>query len=1049
MELRAVVVEHVEPASKAEQAGVKCGDRLTSYAGQPLTSPAMLRAIEENTFGPESVALCGEQGGQAKEWILPPGESGMEARPELAAAVLAEYQRGRSAFQVKNYAEAVRVWSDVAPQISETTALAWLYQKVGEAAGAAFDHQCGMDALTAACGLLDGGADTAARAIVRLALGRCSKKLNAPDSARRWFDLARQADAEADRPLWVARDLNALGTLAWEHGDLSAARDHLTHALSIGGPIAPDSLEVAESLNGLGIVATHRNDLALARDFLTRALEAHQRRASGPLAVAHCLNNLGFVAWSGGDLREAQDHFARTLELLESAAPDTTSVAKCFNNLGAVALKRGDLATAQDYYRRGLGITERLAPGSLEVAWCLLGLGTVALERDDLEAAEDWLARALEIQKRLAPDALETAATLNNLGDVAAKSGDLPAAQDYLTQALKIWERIAAGSLEAASTLSNLGDVALKGGEFSAAQGYFTRALGIWERRAPGWPDHATTLEGLGRVALSRCRPAEARECYRQAVEIIETQRTQIPTSEARALLLSLHIPKYRGLMQAYLELGDIGNAFHTLERARARSFLELLTDRTLDMADVPPELLRHQQDLDGQRGAAYDQLGQLTGADPDTENVEALHRTLRSLERRQQELTAQIRATSPRYASLQYPQPLTLTKAQVTLEPGSLLLSYLVDDDQTFLFAVTRTHAEAHILPVGREALQERVRSFRQALDRNRLTHDSAQEAALGRALYAQLVAPQVQGLVRRAERLLLCPDGPLHTLPFAALVMSRQGRPGYLGAVKPLSHILSMTTHAQTLASHSRTTSPRLLAFGDPRHTEVAREANPMPAGAVRAGASSDELSLLQTRGLALTPLPHSRAEVEALARLFGDDATVRLGSEATKGAVLREAGGADLLHLACHAWFDPQMPLSSGLVLSRPEAAGEAAGEAAEDNGLLQAWEIFQKLRLSADLVVLSACQSGLGQEVRGEGMVGLTRAFQYAGARSLAVSLWDVNDESTSLFMQAFYTQIKAGASKDDALRQGMLALRSDPRWDAPCYWGAFVLIGDRN
>jgi CHAT domain-containing protein len=149
-----------------------------------------------------------------------------------------------------------------------------------------------------------------------------------------------------------------------------------------------------------------------------------------------------------------------------------------------------------------------------------------------------------------------------------------------------------------------------------------------------------------------------------------------------------------------------------------------------------------------------------------------------------------------------------------------------------------------------------------------------------------------------------------------------------------------------------------------------------------------------------------------------------------------VLDEAGEADLLHFACHGWFDPRVPLSSGLVLSRPEAVG--GEETPGDNGLLQAWEILQSLRLSADLVVLSACQSGLGQEVRGEGLVGLTRAFQYAGARSLVVTLWDVADESTSLFMQAFYAALKDGMAKDEALRQGVLALQADPRWDAPCY-----------
>jgi CHAT domain-containing protein len=525
----------------------------------------------------------------------------------------------------------------------------------------------------------------------------------------------------------------------------------------------------------------------------------------------------------------------------------------------------------------------------------------------------------------------------------------------------------------------------------------------------------------------------------RQAVGIIERQRAQIADSGTRALLMAEHHRKYAGLVQSLLAVGDIGAAFHTLERVRSRSFAELLAARALDtVTDAPPELLAEQQEVDHQRGQTYDALTQLSGMDQaqETQQIAALHRTLRELERRQQEVTAKIRAISPRYAALQYPQPLTLEEAQAALEPGTLLLSYLVDDEQTFLFAVTDSDVEAHSLSVGRTALQEQVRAFRQSTDRRRLAHAPAREATQGRALYTLLVGP-VRKSVGRAERLLLCPDGPLHTLPFSALVTNSRDRPIHLGAEKPLHSILSMTTYANAQAARPgpnvQTRQPRLLAFGDPLYEGAGRQSKSVPGG--------DEISALETRGLSVTPLLHSRTEVECLARLYGDAATVRLGAEATKAAVLSEGGGADLLHFACHGWFDPILPLSSGLVLSQGDAPG--------DSGLLQAWEVFQYLRLSADLVVLSACQSGLGQELRGEGLVGLARAFQYAGARSLVVTLWDVADESTAAFMLAFYAGLKSGLGKDEALRQAVLALQSDPRWDAPFHWAAFVLIGDRN
>lgn len=230
------------------------------------------------------------------------------------------------------------------------------------------------------------------------------------------------------------------------------------------------------------------------------------------------------------------------------------------------------------------------------------------------------------------------------------------------------------------------------------------------------------------------------------------------------------------------------------------------------------------------------------------------------------------------------------------------------------------------------------------------------------------------------------------------------------------------------------------RLLAFGDPIYPSAPT------ASAVRAphGAEPDRP---QTRRLMTGPLPHTRTEALCLARLFGEVATVRLGAEANRTTALKEMVNADVLHFACHAWFDPMMPLNSGLALSRPVAT--EGPDASRDNGLLQAWEIFQRVRLRAAMVVLSACQTGIGQEVRGEGLVGLTYAFQYAGAKSMVVSLWEVDDESTPVFMEAFYRALKAGSCKDEAMREGARALKSNPRWNHPYHWSAFVLIGDRS
>jgi CHAT domain-containing protein len=212
--------------------------------------------------------------------------------------------------------------------------------------------------------------------------------------------------------------------------------------------------------------------------------------------------------------------------------------------------------------------------------------------------------------------------------------------------------------------------------------------------------------------------------------------------------------------------------------------------------------------------------------------------------------------------------------------------------------------------------------------------------------------------------------------------------------------------------------TTAPRLVAFGDPVY--------PAPA-----------------RSLALSPLPATRKEVQGIARLFPGTADVFLGAEATEERAKAIGRDAAYVHIASHALLDEHLALNSALVFTIPS---EQRPDRA--NGLLQVWEVFEQVRLDADLVTLSACETGLGMEVSGEGLIGLTRAFQFAGARSVVASLWSVADESTADLMTRFYSELRAGKSKDEALRSAQLgAIRGQTAYSHPFHWAAFQLFGD--
>jgi CHAT domain-containing protein len=298
---------------------------------------------------------------------------------------------------------------------------------------------------------------------------------------------------------------------------------------------------------------------------------------------------------------------------------------------------------------------------------------------------------------------------------------------------------------------------------------------------------------------------------------------------------------------------------------------------------------------------------------------------------------------------------------------------------------------------------------------------------------------------------------------LPFALLVRKTDPVEGqgerdfeYLVEWKPLHSVLSATVYDELRNQRQtqpveRTADLALVAFGDPKYPSK-------KAGADLATDRSIDVHVRAAagRGFDFHPLPYSREEVGRIAALYPNGtARTFLGVEASEERAKSIGKSARILHFATHGRYDNRFPLNSYLALTIPREFRRD-----QDNGLLQAWEIFESVRLDADLVVLSACESGLGDEIDGEGLKGLTRAFQFAGARTVVASLWQVDDQATAELMQRFYLYLKMGASKDEALRAAQLELIQNSiemknrqgqvvRRDlsSPYYWAAFQMIGD--
>ncbi|MES1241762.1 MAG: CHAT domain-containing protein [Acidobacteriota bacterium] len=781
------------------------------------------------------------------------------------------------------------------------------------------------------------------------------------------------------------------------------------------------------------------------------ALELRELTWGETLQTARSKDCLGRMAMMRGDLVEAEDYCRRSLLLKSKLAPESLAVSDTLVCLGGVAFLQFDLDAGEEYLERSLHLRLRVAPGTRYVAQILSLLGMTAKERGALDSAERYFRKSLALYEQIMPHYPIVYVILTNLGDIAQERGDLTAAESYYYRSL-IGKQSVANKLN----LYPLGKLALQRGHLKAAESYLREFL-VNANKSPiiNW-ERAGALQTLAKVLRQTGRLQQAALYADLAVESLEAQIGKLGgTQEAKGRFRGRSGDIYRDALRLQLELGHPQEAFHLLERFRAQAFLALLAERDLNFAaDLPPELDQERRRL----AVSYDrnQL-QLTALDPekDGEAIEALQREQVQLRLRREEIAGEVRQTAPRLAALQDPRALTFEQVRAALDPGTVMLSYSVGKEQTHLFIVTPgRELQVQTLAVGRQALEKDVDRFRQLIDQTQAGPGLGGEglAWFSRRLYRLLVEP-AEPWIAAGDRIVLVPDGPLHLLPFAAL-MRKDGQ--YLVEWKPLSTVLSGTVFAELKKQRRDTvagaepSSRQWVAFGDPWFP-------PRLAGSRPADIEEIRLRSLSTRAqLPWKRLPQSRREVEEIAALFpADQRRTYLDREASEERAKAVGRDARILHFATHGYVDDRSPFDSALVLSIPEGLAEG-----NDNGLLQVWEIFESVRLDADLVVLSACETGLGEIRGGEGIIGLTRAFQYAGARSVLASLWRVEDEATAELMQRFYRHLRDGKTEDEALRAAQLDLIRRPLrvpdgrggWTgrnaaAPYFWAALQLVGD--
>ena len=965
-----------------------------------------------------------------------------------------------------------------------------------------------------------------------LALAKVLGRLGAVAQSRGDFGKAREYHRQAlaiqeklaPRSLDMAATLHDLGNIADALGGLDEAEEYDQQALAIRERLTPGSLVVAASLNTLGIVYAHRGNWARAEKYFRRALAIREKLAPGSLTLAAVLNNLGGVANDSGDIVKAEEYHRRVLAIREKLAPGSLSVASSLNNLGLVAYSRGELAKAEEYYRKDLAITEKLSPESLRVAASLNNLGLLLYDRGELDKADEYHRRALSIREKLTPGSLDAAGSLNNLGMIAHDRGDLAKAEEYHREALAIQAKLAPSSHDLALSLGNLGYVAEDRGDLVKAEEYYRQAAAILEKLSPGSRGMAQTIHHLGDMARRRNDPVRAEAYYRRALEIrqklapdsdasaetlaalarlkrdngqqnaagglfqealnaLEGQTARLGgSSEVRSSFRASQAGYYAEYVDLLMSQNQPKLAFQVLERSRARTLLETLREGHLDIRQgVDPSLVEQERSLQAALRAKTNRRIELAEG-KQAEEQATVNKEIDKLLAQYDEIEGRIRTTSPKYAALTQPQPLTTQAMQQLLDTDSVLLEYALGQERSYVFAVTPTTLSAYALPKREEIESTAQHVYELVTSQNRwITGESIEQRrrriAKGEAEYwtaASKLSSMVLGPVAaqiEGKRLLIVSDGTLQYLPFAILPVAeaaasvdtrvpQRGVPlvaGHEIVNLPSASVLAVLRQEQTGRGAGPRKTVAVLADpvfdrNDPRVLQAkTRGPTARPEGKTettslvgdRLTRSMGDVGLRTAGGLSLPRLAFSRREAAAILALTAKGR----GLEAVDFQASRETATSPelaqyrIVHFATHGLLDNRHPELSGLVFSLVDEQGNGR------NGFLDLADVYN-LSLPVDLVVLSACETGLGKEMGAEGLVGLTRGFMYAGAPRVMASLWKVDDVATAKLMESFYrAMLKDGKTPAAALRQAQLDMWKQQRWADPCYWGAFRLQGE--
>src|SRR5437868_5610048 len=798
------------------------------------------------------------------------------------------------------------------------------------------------------------------------------------------------------------------------------------------GPHHPDRAETLHTLAALYAAEGHS---AEAEPLYKRAL-AIREKVAGPdhPDVAYSLNNLAAFYQEQGQITEAEALMARALAILEKAlGSDHADVANSLNNLAELYREEGRYTEAEPLYKRALPISEKaLGADHPDVANSLNSLAALYSDEDRSAEAEPLYRRALAIRQRaLGPDHPAVANSLNNLADLYREQGRYADAEEFNKRALAIWEKaLGSDHLDVANSLNNLARIYLAEGQVDQAQPASTRAVDIVMKHL-----------SIGSAQRSGAAITEQRQNRYYFLEYITT-----------AEAVAARAPERRREIAA-----ETFRVAQMAQISRAGTAVAALSARLAAGGGSRSEAIRQRQDLVQQwqwlDGALVKAASRLP-ADRKSAEEASLRSALTDVSRRLDSLDARIAAEFPAYGELSNPRPLTLDAAREMIARDEALLVFLVTDDASWLWVLRHDDIALYRIAMGAKALTDHVMALRASLDPQRNPKLAPFPAAHAYALYQKLIGP-AEPLLAGIHHLLIVPDGALQSLPMAVLVT----RPPQQDPERPEDHrgiawlardyamtVLPAVSSLRALREfgNSEHASAPFLGIGDP----VLKGKSGRTTGTLVSLFRGATVDVEKVR--ALPPLPETAAELHAIAKTLGaSEADLLLGARASE-PVLRQMSldRYRIIEFATHGLVSGELKglTEPALVLTPPAQA------TSDDDGLLTASKIAT-LKLNADWVVLSACNTAAGDGTPdGGGLSGLAKAFFYAGARSLLVSHWRAWSGATVKLTTGTFAELASDPSigRAEALRRAMMAMldpQSSPEFAHPLAWATFVLAGE--